>query len=110
MTRAERALRRSRNTAGLALEREWAAMRSAPRLCPAHCCDRLLGMGAVGAPCRGRLRRRFMRSPRCRGDDLFPVPYEDILEPEQLADYERSPIRIGGLYFFRFCNREWHMG
>jgi hypothetical protein len=36
--------------------------------------------------------------------------YEDVLTPEQLADYERSPIRKGGLYFCDFFNGEWHMG
>ncbi|GAO01952.1 hypothetical protein [Anaeromyxobacter sp. PSR-1] len=36
--------------------------------------------------------------------------YEEILSPEQLADYERSPITIGRRYFCRFFNGAWHMG
>lgn len=36
--------------------------------------------------------------------------YEDVLEPEQRADFERSPIKIGGLYFCDFYNGNWHLG
>ncbi len=48
-------------------------------------------------------------------DTLFVVrvarpAYEDVLEPEQSADYKRSPIKIGGFYFCDFYNGEWHMG
>ena len=35
--------------------------------------------------------------------------YQEALEPEQLAEYERSQIKPG-LYFCRFYNGEWHMG
>jgi hypothetical protein len=36
--------------------------------------------------------------------------YEEVLEPEQRADYERSPVKIGARYFCDFYNAEWHLG
>lgn len=38
------------------------------------------------------------------------IAFEEVLEPEALAEYDGSPIRVGAAYFCEYVNDAWHMG